>query len=188
MISNATAGASSSGPIVDITTTTGSINTNFTLLAVDPETEETVSSGGFYRIATRSHHAPLHLEIVDAPVDSILDLSSKNVWGPLKVWLHPTYQGWVRSEAFIGDTPLGLIDGAVDPSGSGKKRNLFWNGWSTPPGVNNVLSGEVWWGNRRQPTSSDNQTISSVRLKAIIGQLLVFVPISTPNAIHSSAD
>ena len=186
MISNAT--GANSGPIVDITTTTGSINIDFTLVAVDPETEEKVTSGGFYRITTRSRHAPLHLEIVDAPVDSILDLTSKNVWGPLKVLLDPTYQGWFRSEAFIGDTALGLIDGAVDPSGNGKKRKLLWNRWSIPPGVENVLSGEVWWGDRRQPTSSDNQTTSSVRLKTIIGQPLVFVPVSAPNVTHSSAD
>ena len=188
MVSNTT--DARHGPIVDITTTTGSINTNFTLVAVDPETEEKVLSGGFYHIATRSRHAPVRLEIVDAPANSVVDLCSKNAWGPLEVWLHPTYQGRFRSEALIGDTPLGLIGGAVDPSGNGRKRNLFWNGWSIPPGVKHVLSGEVWWGDRLQPRYPDipySQIASSVRLKAIIGQPLVFVPISIPNETRISA-
>ena len=171
MISNTT--DANHGPIVDITTTTGSINADFTLVAIDAETEEKVPSGGVYRIATRTRHAPVRLEIVDAPVESILDLWSKNMWGPLKVWLHPTYQGWFRSEAFIGDTPLGIVGGAEDPSGNGRKRNLFWNGWSIPPGIKHVLSGEVWWGDRQHYPY--DQIASSVRLKAIIGQPLVFV-------------
>lgn len=186
MISNST--DPSRGPIVDITTTTGSINTNFTLVAVDPETEEKVSSGGFYSIATRSRRGPARLEIVEAPIDYVLDLWSKNAWGPLEVWLHPTYQGSFRSEALIGDTPLGLIGGAVDPSGHGRKRNLFWNEWSIPPGVRHVLAGEVWWGDRRQPRYPYTQIASSVRLKAIIGRPLVFVPVSIPNATDTSME
>ena len=70
------------GPIVDITTTTtGSINTNFTLVVVDPETEEKVPSGGFFHIVTRSRRGQVRLEIVDAPIDYVLDLWSKNAWG-----------------------------------------------------------------------------------------------------------
>ena len=38
-------------------------------------------------------------------------------------------------EAPTGDTPLGLLGGAVGPSGNYRKRILFWNGWSIPPGV-----------------------------------------------------
>ena len=94
--------------VVDITTTTGSINTIFTLTAVDAGTKERLLSGGAYEITTRSRNAPVRLEVVDASVDSALKLFSKNMRGPLEVYLHPTYQGWFSSETLIGSTPLGI--------------------------------------------------------------------------------
>ena len=89
MISSTVAGIFNR-PVVDITTTTDSINTNFTLTAVDAETKERLSSGGAYEITTRSRNAPVRLEVVDAPVDSALKLFSNNTRGPLEVYLHPT--------------------------------------------------------------------------------------------------
>ena len=139
MISDAT--DARHGPIIDIITT-GSTNTNYTLV-VAPEIEEKALFRGSYRIVTRSCHAPVRLEIVDASIDSILDLCSKNAVGPLKVWLHQAYQGRLQSEALIGGTPLGHMEGTVNPSGNGKKRNLFWGGWTIPPGIKYVLSEEV---------------------------------------------
>jgi len=80
-------------------------------------------STGFYQIAARSRHAPVRLEVVDTPVDSTLMLSSKNTRGPLEVYLHPTYQGRLSSEAFIGAhrwvsrgtlrTRLGMVGGGI---------------------------------------------------------------------------
>jgi hypothetical protein len=166
------------GPNVDITTTTGSINANFALVTVDPETEEEVPSGGFYQIATRSHHASVRLEVVDAPVDSALVLSSKNMRGPLEVYLHPTYQGKFSSEALIGDTPLAILGDTEDLPGDGRRRNLVWEGSRIPPGVRNVMRGEVWWGDRLRPpyypNGPYNPIFSSVQVKSIIGRPLVF--------------
>lgn len=173
------------GPIVDITTTTGPINVDFTLVAVGAETEEEVPSGGFYQISTRSRHAPVRLEVVDAPVDSTLMLSSKNTRGPLE-YLHPTYQGRFSSEAFIGGTPLGIRGYATDPSGNGKKRNLVWDTQSIPPGIHNVMSGEVWWGDRPGPPDPDGPyipTFGSVHTKSVIGNPLAFLRPSNPDTI-----
>lgn len=44
-------------------------------------------------------------------------------------------------EAPTGDTPLGLLGGAVGPSRNCRKRILFWNGWSIPPGVKHAWGG-----------------------------------------------
>ena len=183
MISNAT--NASFGTTVDITTTTGPINVDFALAAVDPETEEEVPSGGFYQIATRSRHAPVRLEVVDAPVDSTLFLSSKNIQCPLEVYLHPTYQGRFSSEAFIGDAPLGIRGYTTDPSGADRKRNLVWDAQSIPPGIHHVMSGEVWWGDRPGPPYPDGPyiTFGSVQTKSIIGDPVVFLHLSNPDTI-----
>ena len=188
MISNTT--GVQGEPSVYITTTTGAINANFALVAIDPKTKEKVSSGGFYQIATRSRRAPVRLEIVDAPIDSTLVLSSKNLWGPLRVLLHPTFQGRFSSEAFIGDTPLGILGYAENPSGNNRRRNLVWRGWNLLPGIRNSMSGEVWWGDRPQPDLSNpcDLFFSSVRLRSIIGQPLVSLHISNPNPASISAD
>ena len=175
MISNAT--NASFGTTVDITTTTGSIKVDFALAAVDPETEEEVPSGGFYQIATRSRHAP---------VDSTLFLSSKNIRGPLEVYLHPTYQGRFSSEAFIGDAPLGIRGYTTDPSSDDRKRNLVWDAQSIPPGIHHVMSGEVWWGDRPGPPYPDDPyipTFGSVQTKSIIGDPLVFLHLSNRDTI-----
>ena len=176
-------------PNVDITTTTGSINANFTLIAVDPETEEKLQSGGAYKIATRSLHAPVRLQVMDAPVDSTLILSSKNTRGPMDVHLHPTFQGRFSSEAIIGDTPLGFVGHSENPSGSSRRRNLVWNGWSIPPGICHVMKGEVWWGDRPEfPSSYDPSDLffSSVQVKSIIGQPLIYLHLSDPSATSTS--
>ena len=91
-----------SRPVVDITTTTGSLYANFTLIAVDAGTEERLLVGGAYEITTRSRQASVRLEVVDDPVDSALKLFSKNMRGLLEVWLHPTYQGRLLSESLTG--------------------------------------------------------------------------------------
>jgi len=187
MISNAT--GVSPGPLVDIRTTSGSINADFTLVAVDPETEEEVPYGGAYQISTRSFRAPARLEVVDAPVDSTLSLQSKNVMGPLEVHLHPTFQGKFSSKAFIGDTPLGIRGYTKDPSGDDRKRNLVWDAWSIPPGIRHIMSGEVWWGDRPEPPFPEpprSLIFSSVGLRSIIGQPLVFLHISDSNALNST--
>ena len=93
----------SNRPVVDIITITDSINTDFTLIKERP------SSGGAYEITTRhSRRAPVRPEVVDAPADSTLRLFLKNMRGPLEVYLHPTYQGKLSSEALITET-LGWV-------------------------------------------------------------------------------
>ena len=183
MISNAT--RVYPGPIVDITTSTGPVNLDFTLVAVDgPEAKVDVPFAGLYEITTRSRHAPVRLEVVDAPVNSTLVLSSKNTMGPLEIYLHPTYQGTFGSEALIGGTPIGIRGYTTDPSGEGRKRNVVWNSQSIPPGVHNVLSGEVWWGDRPEPPCSDGPyipTFGSVRTKSVIGNPLILLHLSDPN-------
>ena len=96
-------------PVADITTITDSIDTNFALISVDAGAKERRSSGGAYEITTlrRSRHAPVRLEVVDAPVDSALRLFLKNMRGPLEVYLHPMCQGKFSFEAVITET-LGL--------------------------------------------------------------------------------
>ena len=182
MISSTAAGIFNR-PVVDITITTGSINTNFTLIAVDAGTEDRLSSGGAYEITTRSRNAPVRLEVVDASVDSALKLFSKNMRSPLEVYLHPTCQGWFSSEVLIGSTPLGIRGYTENPSGSERKRNMVRDGWSIPPGIKHVLSGQVWWGDRPVPLLRHKPNplfFSSVQLKTIIGRPLVLLHISDP--------
>jgi hypothetical protein len=180
-----------SRPVVDITTTTGSINANFTLVEVDARTKEKLSSEGVYEITTRSRHAPVRLEVVDAPVDSALKIFSKNTRGPLEVHLHPTYQGKFSSEALIGSAPLGIRGYVEDPSGRERKRTLGWNGWSIPPGIKHVLSGEVWWGDRPEhplPYRPYALVFSNVQLKTIMGQPLIFLHVSDPDVPPTPTD
>ena len=153
-------------PVVDITTTTDSINTNLTLIPVDARTKERPSSGGAYEITTRrSRHAPVRLEAVDAPVDSTLRLFLKNMRGPLEIYLHPMCQGKFSFEAVIAETlGLGIRGYTENPSGNDRKRNLVWGGWSIPPGIKRVLSGEV-------------------RLKTIVSRPLVFSHVSDQNIV-----
>ena len=106
---SSTAAGIFSRSVIDITTTTGSINTNFTLIAVDAGTKERLSSGGAYGITTRSRNAPVRLEVVDAPVDSALKLFSKmkGPWNftctrPTKAGSHPKLSSeaprWVSAD------------------------------------------------------------------------------------------
>jgi hypothetical protein len=189
MISNAT--SVQLGPTVDITTISGAINADFGLVAIDPETEEEVPSGGFYQIATRSRRAPVRLEVVDAPVDSTLVLSSKNTMGPLEIYLHPTYQGMFLSEAPVGGTLLGNLGYAEDPSGEGRDRNMVREEWGIPPGVHNFMSGEVRWGDRPETSYPDgpySPIFGSVQVKSIIGHPLILLHLSNSNMTSISAD
>ena len=164
-----------SRPVVDITTTTGSLYANFTLIAVDAGTEERLLVGGAYEITTRSRQASVRLEVVDAPVDSALKLFSKNMRGLLEVWLHPTYQGRLLSESLTGSISQrlhGLY--GENPFGSDRKSSIFRNGWSILPGIKHVLSGEVWWGDQPEHPFPYNcrpydLICSEVQLKTLIG-------------------
>ena len=181
---SSTAAGIFSRSVIDITTTTGSINTNFTLIAVDAGTKERLSSGGAYGITTRSRNAPVRLEVVDASVDYALKLFSKNMRGPLEVYLHPTYQGWFSSKALVGGTPLGIRGYTENPSGHERKRNLVWDGWNIPPGIKHILSGQAWWGDRPVPLLRYRPNLlffSSVQLKSIVGRPLVLLHVSDPD-------
>lgn len=162
-------------PVVDIATATGPINANFALIAIDPDTGKEVPHGGTYLITARSIRAPVRLEIVDAPVDSLLELFAKNMMGPLKVYLHSTYQGYFSTETFIINTPAVGFTGYVDnPSGSDRKRNVIFDGWRIPPGINQIMFGQVWWGDRPHLPESD-KVFGTVNLRSLLGSTVVYM-------------
>ena len=171
--------------VVDITTTTGSVNTNFTLIAVDAGTKERFSSGGAYGITTRSRNAPVRLEVVDAPVDSALKLFSKRMKGPLEFYLHPPdLPRLVLIRSSRRRHPVGYPRIHRESVWTRKKEEPGL-GWMEHPAWYQTCL--VWSGlvGRSTRASAPVQTkplfFSSVQLKSIVGRPLVLLHVSDPD-------
>ena len=143
MFSNAT-GSQQHPTTALIKTNTGSIDTRFSLFAVDAEDKAPTSSGGFFLADTKSDTSAVRVKFDDAPVDSTLSLTSKTSTGSIDVDLHPTYEGTFSLSSSLGFPVVSARDEVEDPAGKGRKRVVKF----ARAGGRTVV-GEVTWGDDR---------------------------------------
>lgn len=109
------------------------------------------SKGGAFDAEVISSNAPINVDFVTSPLDSVLKLHARTSNSPAKVNLHGAYEGEFSLKSSIF-TPNVERDGAVeDPSGKGRTRHFeVFN-------MGKIVRGEVFWGEkktRKQDTGS----------------------------------
>ena len=156
MFSNVT-GSQQPPAVALIKTNTGSIDTRFSLFAIDSKDNVRVPSGGSFHIDTKSDTSSVHVKFDDAPVDSTLALTSKTSTGSIDVDLHPTYEGSFSLSSDLSSPVVNVKEGVEDPAGEGRKRTVKF-----VRSRGHLMVGEVTWGNTRVDGSR-------VDLKANVG-------------------
>ncbi|KAF9645536.1 hypothetical protein BDM02DRAFT_498157 [Thelephora ganbajun] len=128
--------------VASIKTNTGSIDTRFSLFAIDSKNNAQVSSGGFFDVDARSDASSIRVRFDDAPVDSTLVLTSKTSTGPINVDPHPTYEGAFSLSSDVSSPVVSVKDDVEDPAGKDRKRTVKFIHTR-----NRAMVGEVVWGN-----------------------------------------
>lgn len=130
--------------IASIKTNKGSIDTRFSLSAIDAEDDVRVPSGGFFHIDTKSDASPIRVKFDDAPIDSTLVLTSKTSVGSINVDLHPTYEGDFSLSSDVSSPVVNAKEEVEDPAGEGRKRTVKF-----VHSRGHLKVGEVTWGSAR---------------------------------------
>lgn len=140
-----------------VITNTGVIDARFSLFAIGAEDEGLVSSGGSFRIDTKSDTSNVRIKFDNAPVKSALVLTSKTSTGSINADLHPTYEGAFSLSSSLRSPVVNVKDNVEDPAGEGRKRTV-----KVVRARGRTVVGDVTWGDTR----SDG---SRVDLKSHVG-------------------
>lgn len=82
-------------------------------------------TGGSFDLAVKSSNAPVNIETVKSPVDSVLHLHASTSNAALTAKTHPTYEGAfsIRTSSF-SNAVVRMDEEQDDPAGKGRKRSL----------------------------------------------------------------
>ena len=96
------------------------ISTNITLVSTTSD-----HTGGKFKVLTRTSNAPLAVQYVSAPVDSLLDFEGQTSNSPIRAKTHPTFEGdfWASTSTWF---PVGVNwdENVEDPAGKGRERHV----------------------------------------------------------------
>ncbi|KAK0221196.1 hypothetical protein EDD85DRAFT_263902 [Armillaria nabsnona] len=141
---------------VSMETANAPISAGISLLSTAPS-----SAGGKFDVKAYTARGKIELGFIDAPVDSVLNLTAHTAMGPVDVTMHPTYEGEFRLATVLGRAEVTTQDDPKDPKGEDRKRLV-----SFERAGGSIASGRVWWGEdgKGKGTADLKTSLSGVKL------------------------
>ncbi|KAG6830309.1 hypothetical protein H0H87_008532 [Tephrocybe sp. NHM501043] len=139
---------------LDIHTANGAIKSVLVL-------ETGKETGGGFKVAATTANAPLTLSFLDAPLDSVLNLTAGTSAAPATVNLNESYEGSFSASTSLVRPLVDFDPDEEDPAGHGRKRKvrLFTRG--------SVMSGSVRW------SDDEKELLSSVNIHTALAPVIL---------------
>ncbi|KZT21107.1 hypothetical protein NEOLEDRAFT_803428 [Neolentinus lepideus HHB14362 ss-1] len=106
-------------------------------------------TGGAFKSTVNTRNGRIDLSHVDAPIDSLLDLTAQTSNSPATVNLHPTFEGAFALRTSNAQPAIEVGRGVPDPAHRGRDRQVRQS-----TRQRGALQGEVFWDENRRQTGS----------------------------------
>ncbi|KAJ6536928.1 hypothetical protein B0H19DRAFT_962541 [Mycena capillaripes] len=90
-------------------------------------TSTTDSSSGAFDVSARTTNAPLRLNILSAPVDSLVTIDGATALDAAHVKLPTTFEGALSAQTSLASVNVDFAEGVEDPKGEGRTRTFRVN-------------------------------------------------------------
>ncbi|EPQ55234.1 hypothetical protein GLOTRDRAFT_61143 [Gloeophyllum trabeum ATCC 11539] len=149
----------------------GADTTDLVLITTNGAVESEISaystsgsgSGGSFKTSAKTSNNRITLSHVEAPVDSVLDLTARTTNGAATVHLHPTFEGTFELSTSNAQPSVEVSRDEDDPKGRGRRRQV----WQTTR-RRGTLQGTVYWDEARKDTGSVKVTSSNAPIHVIL--------------------